>query len=276
MRVVHSFDTKISSVMGSKMIGNPLFPIFFGVELEYEVSTTEEEMQGGSSSRWAAKERAGKILNPKISEFAFLKHDGSLNNGFEIVTLPMSIEEHFEKWDRFFSFVEKTKCPISVSNKCGMHVHVSRDVLSHLQIGKIIAMIYSSKNKEFLELIAGRPLNNSYTKILPITIKDTARQMSRLSHDDRYCAFNLVNSQSVEFRIFAGTMEKERVFANLEFCDAMIKFTWPGRYGVKEIVDFGVPLFKKFIAERRKKYPNLYKLLKNKKEKSKRCVTDLF
>lgn len=42
------------------------------------------------------------------------------------------------------------------SDRCGLHIHVSRGALTELQLGKILAFVYSKKNRAFMEMVAER------------------------------------------------------------------------------------------------------------------------
>ena len=43
-------------------------------------------------------------------------------------------------------------------------------------------------------------------------------------HDDRYTAVNLTNDSTVEFRIFKGTLKRERLIASMQLVDTLIHY----------------------------------------------------
>lgn len=61
----------------------------------------------------------------------YIKCDGSLDDGMEIVTHPMSLDYHLEKfcWDALTARAIKLGYRSHQTSTCGLHVHVSRDGL---------------------------------------------------------------------------------------------------------------------------------------------------
>src|ERR1051326_7014514 len=100
MAFVEQHDARVTSYLGAKKfhwrifkgkkIDSPKFeyPILFGIEMEYEVEDNEERDDAERLYRAQVANR----LEKTFKDFAFAKHDGSLNNGFEVVSVPMSID----------------------------------------------------------------------------------------------------------------------------------------------------------------------------------------
>jgi len=243
-------NQKISAVLGDKKIGKSIYNIFYGIELEYEVKTPPGFDKG---ERTNLREQVGRKLHPTTKDFAFMKHDGSLKNGFEVVSLPMSLDSHRNKWSSFFRMVKKTD--LEVRSTCGMHVHVSRELLTQFQIGKIIIFLYSPQNNAFIRQIAGRIPPKQFAELNAKKLKDVK------NHHNRYSALNLTNPETIEFRLFRGTFNKEEVLKNIEFCDALVRFTWPSRTSYAQLVKNGAEVFCSFVESNKKMYPELYKFL---------------
>jgi hypothetical protein len=270
---IEQHDAKVSNTLGDKRfvwkrIGNkklepskdhPLdYPISFGIELEYEVKTPESIEDNAEKKLY--RTQIADRLEPFYKQFAIAKHDGSLTNGFEVVSVPMSIDAHSEQWKKFFA--EGPENGLTVKTNCGMHVHVSRELLTPLQIGKIMAMIFSKDNAKFLKIIAGRakPVmkkDRTYTEIGVKKITDVNK------HAERYSALNLGNSETIEFRFFKSTLDLDRMLTNIEFCDALIRFAWPSTSSIQEVRDKGLELFGQFVANNRKLYPHLAAFMKD-------------
>lgn len=249
--VIHQYNAKVSQIHGSKRLGKPLWPIYYGVELEYEVKTSSSHKS--KEDMLILRNKVGEKISPTISTFAFTKHDGSLKNGFEVVTIPMTLESHDKHWNDFFSKAKDNQ--IEVKPTCGMHVHASREILTPFQIGKMLVFICSPENNIFLYTIAGRKPPANYAEMNPKKIGDVHR------HQNRYSALNLANHETVEFRMFKGTMSKDQAMKNLEFCDALIRFTWPSVVGYRDLRSKGVELFCKFVEDSKSVYPHLYEFL---------------
>lgn len=268
---VQSFDSKVNDffgdkkflwkMFGDKKIESPKFeyPILYGVEMEYEVNTPEESL-GTVEARHLYRGQTADRLEPTYNNFAIVKHDGSLQNGFEVVSIPMSLDAHKEQWKPFFAVAAKSG--LTVRRTCGMHVHVSRELLTPLQIGKIMAFICSKENATFIKTIAGRikpvySANHTYVEIGNKKITDVNK------HHERYSAINLRGEETIEFRFFRSTLNIIRMLQNLEFCDALIRFTWPSNASVQEIKEGGLKIFAQFILENRKHYPYLAEFMKD-------------
>jgi len=276
------FNAKIQDYLGNKKIGKPIWDIYFGVELEYEVdkkSKFAKDNQHLSSVIPGQYENSPlvhhvcDVLTDKYvkSCHSFIKRDGSLSDGIEIVTLPTDIVEFqgsnlkgSPEWTNLFDNL--TNYGLVVRSTCGMHVHVSREFLTHLQIGKILKFLHSKENFTFIRDVAGRTPPTKYANITdPKNITDVKRHGD--CHDKRYNGFNLVNTATIEFRIFKSTLKLERVLTNIEFCDAIVAFTWPSNAGISDLT---LDNFLNFIGKNRKlKYPNLFAFLVSKKYFSK-------
>lgn len=227
--------------------GKPKDEIYYGVELELESDNLGLDVL---------------IVDSLTKKFACLKRDSSIKKGFEIVSAPATIEEHYHMWDDFFKKLPTTCKPL---RSCGMHVHASRNRLSDLQLGKILVFLHAKENYEFVKLIAGRDssFHNDFTK--PKKFVD-----SRAEGVDRHTALNLNNDNTIEFRIFWATRDKRLFMKNIEFCKAMIKFADWATNSIKEATNFRK--FVDWVYKNRKEYeylalffetPSIQKLLKD-------------
>lgn len=235
--------------------GNPADGIFLGAELEVEVinnADREEEV-----------ERLHKIEG--LEDFIYMKYDGSLDHGIEIVTHPASLDELKKRFDIFFG----TPHPNFVSYKsdtCGFHVHASREPLKGLTIPKIMTFINNKDNFTYLKKLAQR--YNDYSKIRDKKLTDVKfnkeKYKPKISYEeeDRYEALNTQNSDTIEFRLFKGTLFKQSIFRYLEFCHAIIKYSWPSSRSIKD--SYNYLKFIEFVNKERKRYPNLHWFHNNK------------
>lgn len=219
-------------------------PLFFGAELEVNCSDTEEAVD------WFLAELG--------EDHVYLKEDGSLSSGFEIVSHPHSFTEAIALWRKVSQDAPATSFK---SGECGFHVHVSRKALTPLQIQKIVVFINAPENYDFVCYIAQRT-SNQYSAV-------KNKQIGRCRRSgDRYEAVNLENSETIEFRIFRGTLKPERLLKNLEFCHAVIQ--WVQTVSYRELTH---ARFEKYVADNRKQYKNLHQYLKDRnKTEETRCA----
>jgi hypothetical protein len=179
---------------------------YFGTEIETEVKDPSEE-------NVKAKLRE---IDDLMGDAVIMKRDSSLQNGIEIVTIPMTLPKQYITWEKFLT--KRPKGLISWdSPRCGQHIHVSRDALTEEIIAKAVCFVNSLSNKKFIYVVSGRK-DNSYAKFKAKEIETAYR------NSERHEAINLCNDKTVEFRMFKGTLKKESVFKNLEFVDALLDF----------------------------------------------------
>lgn len=142
-------------------------------------------MRSGSLSD--AAERTAK----QLEGFAILKHDGSIGQGFEIVTAPSTLELHRDNWKPFWSSTPQTTLSGWSSGKCGMHVHITRP--SALTVGKMLCFLNADDNASLINAVAGRA-QSSWAKVSPKKVTDWDKS------SDRYEALNIQNRKTVEVR----------------------------------------------------------------------------
>lgn len=233
-RVIHECNIKNKPIYFNET-GKPrqrTGKIYMGVELEVEAN------RGLPLGVLAHK------IQGLFEEFIFLKWDGSINHGFEIVSQPATIEYHNKAWGKLFDLNHKGIFFQQNPSTCGMHVHVGRKMLEcrHENLIKRLSnLIYNKENKFFLEYVACRR-SNEYANY------------SR--EESRYGALNLSNKHTIEFRMFKGLFDKEAFLRNLESVKAMIDYcSYPG------LLPKGSSSYKefvKFIFANVKLYPKLF------------------
>ena len=191
-------------------------PVFYGIELECETRDSEPPQRHAL--------RAIRALGGK--SYACAKRDGSLSShGYEIVTAPADLPTHRERWTAYLGTPDLGIASWHTST-CGMHVHVSRRPLTTLQIGKIVEFVESSHNERFMRRLAGRG-GSTYCRRADRKVKD-ARDSG-----DRYHSVNLTGNETIEFRMFRGTLNLQGFLKNLEFCAALVAFA--GECSLREL-----------------------------------------
>ena len=207
---------------------------FLGVELEVEMADRYAETKD------KARQLNELINDGEVGSKVFFERDGSLTNGFEIISHPQSLPAHREMWT-WLQDKAATKGLIShKSTSCGLHVHVNRDSLTKLQIAKMVAFVNNPDNKEFMTALARRYGELSgYCRI-----KQGNAKVKKPESSDRYEAVNVTPTKTIEFRIFKGTLKYESLVAALEFVHALCEYT--ARCGDCSVSDLGYESFLKF------------------------------
>lgn len=235
---IHSYSTRAEQLLSFKAKKVKPDTIYLGCELEFE-----------TSNRDAARLKVGKAL----AGHAIMKSDGSIRNGFEVVTCPATLEIQL---DVFKQFYDKRPEELRNASNVGMHVHVSRKPLSLLTVGKLTRFMNHPDNKSFIEKLAGRP-NNSYCR-------QEARRSDHLSYplltqtrSERYNVLNLCNQNTIEFRIFSTPLTYEDFASKMQFVQALVEYSKPCAVNLTAYAHYNWQAFKDWVLTQRKAYPEL-------------------
>jgi len=239
----------------------------------FNQSTNESVFSRDSSNRLyegfeleleSPRENAAEVAQTLIDNFDededvfYCKHDGSLDDGFEIVSHPMTLRAHKTMdYSDMLAELKKAGCKSHDTTTCGLHVHVSRSFFTMSETVKLGLFVYFNKSR--LETFARRT-ETSYAKFKPVLRSD----LKAAGHSERrYEAINFENARTIEFRLFKGTLNFETFMATLEFCDAVSRFV--KTVSACSIVNKngGFDLFKTFVNKdgNRKLYKNLIQYL---------------
>lgn len=205
---------------------------FFGVELEVEVKTSHSRHERAKAIRNYVEDNFEDADNPLVFE-----RDGSLDNGFEIISQPMGLDKHKELWAWTNKSTITDGLRSHLTGTCGLHVHVSRDGLTNLQIARAVYFVNHQANRHLIETIARR-YNAGYCKAKSKKISTANRA------EDRYEMINLQNRKTIEFRIFKGSLKYEAIIAAIEFCHAVLNFA-----ATNSNLHLSTEAFLKFIFE---------------------------
>ena len=163
------------------------------------------------------------------------KHDGSLNDGFEIVSHPATLECHTKDfpWAQMMKQAIQLGYSSHKAETCGLHVHISRDAFgeSVLEQEASIARLLFFVEKSWNELLKfSRRTNRQLERwAARYGYKDTPKEMMDQAKNHRlgrYTCVNLTNANTIEIRIFRGTLKYNTFLATLQLvnrlCDVAI------------------------------------------------------
>lgn len=204
-KMIHSYSYKPEPIFYGED------SMFLGVELEID--------KGGESDR-----NAEKIYNAANyhKEHIYIKHDGSIDDGMEIVTHPMTLYYHKNNmpWKEITEKAVELGYKSHQTSTCGLHVHVNRSYFSDIRseqdecISRVLFIIerfweemllFSRRTRRQLERWAAR-----------YGIKDSPKKVMETAASTRYSCVNLCNYYTIEFRIFKGTLRYNTLIATLE------------------------------------------------------------
>ena len=214
-------DIENSSIHDYYFKPRPIFygtgPRFFGVELEIDGAGEDNENALALLN----------IANQKHS-LAYCKHDGSLDDGFEIVTHPLSLEYqlHEMPWEEVLHEAVSMGYLSHQAGTCGLHVHVSRRAFgdSYDVQDSAIARVLFFVECHWRELLrfSRRTQRQMDQWAARYGYRDQPHEM--LEHvkkgsGSRYTCVNLTNCDTIEFRMFRGTLKLNTLLATLQMVD---------------------------------------------------------
>jgi len=215
--------------------------LYMGVELEID--------EGGED--WDNAISITNYMGFPCDESTDLKvsHDGSLDNGFEIITMPCSLNYHKTQinWKDGMQRALELDYKSHDAGTCGLHVHVNRSYFEtprdkHIAEKKLSLVVQN--NKEWLKTFSRRK-NFEYCEFKggnePFVVSDFADSEHRINAPERlqtlvdaynghYSAVNFANDDTIEFRFFRGTLIPQTFYASLELvqmiCDCVKRFSY--------------------------------------------------
>ena len=254
-RIIHDYSYKPDPIFHSSPDENTR--LYFGIEVETESSGSENY-----SNRREAAEFAYRL---EQSNLAYIKSDGSLDCGFEVVTHPMTHSFYMNDATLLWDTISRLKAEHNMmawgTNTCGLHIHISRNGFStgsHQH--RFLQLVYN--NKELYELLAGRSATH-WAKFDDVVNQSTGKKSFRYKLDthhrdtDRYSAVNTINRNTLEMRIFRGSLNIGFIKASIDLAHASVEFTRV--MSVKQVIDGGLSTakFVEYIREKGILYPAL-------------------
>ncbi|NBV78121.1 hypothetical protein EBR66_08225 [bacterium] len=216
---------------------------YFGIELEVE-----------DTQDYGCEAMAEKLTH-KLDNRFYYKHDASLDNGFEIVSHPHSLDAwQKSEWD-FLRLLRVNGFRSWDTSTCGLHVHVSRtafrnfgkrDEAHELRFQKLIY-----DNQSHVQAIAGR--STDYASFMDKG--KLVRKVKYGSTADRREAVNVTNDHTIEIRVFRGSLNKERVLSAVEFVHSAIEYTRSMKINPKA-KQLSWVRFIAYVMDNQEKYPN--------------------
>ena len=209
----------------------------FGLEIEVESQVGTEDINA----------RADLINKMEEGQLFYCKSDVSIRNGFEIVTHPGT----FDYWmgpgkdilEGLFDNLKAAGYTSYMSGRCGLHIHTNKKPLTRLQIYNMARFIHDRTVTPNLRKMSGRTdqqlLGYSQLNLNDIYDTNTGRYgtpspvdyAKQIRHSwrigDRGRALNLANTDTVELRLFRGSLKIERHNAGLQFYNTLLEFANP-------------------------------------------------
>lgn len=218
----------------------------FGFELEVDKSI----VNGDYKSLYNNLVANAIINNTGLEkDEVFFETDGSLDNGFEIISQPHTIAAFYEKtdsWKKMLDILSDATFKSHNAYTCGLHIHVSKtwfgltERQQNFHIGKIYkffdtywddllkasrrdtsSMTYCDKNKKYIKMREEDRRHKTESHAWQAQAKydhDT-----RHDSDSHHCALNNSNYNTFEIRLGRGTLNKASFFAWIDLVLNVVK-----------------------------------------------------
>lgn len=230
-------------------IRNSDHPFAIGMELEFECAGNRRDIC------WYVK----KNLYPLF----WCKSDGSLSseNGLEIPCQPMSWEYYQEKGrdqiEGLVDYLSDKGCTAWKTN-AGIHISLDKEGFNTAHTYRFLKFFY--ENPEFIFKISRRNFSSfeKWCDCRSLDRKGLAQKFKeecKRSGGSKYEAVNLNHSSHYEVRIFAGTLKKSSIFANIEFCRGVYEYTRDAK-----TKDVSVKGFEKYVRQFQDRFKHLINL----------------
>lgn len=203
---------------------------FLGVELEVD--------RGGYNQGVA-----GEVIGILGDDFVYCKYDGSLDDGFEIVSHPATLEYHSQvDWGGVLDYLSEEGYESHDAGTCGIHVHMNRKGFGNteeeqeLGISKVLFFIERHWNKvvKFSRRTPSQ-LDEWATRYLCSSPEHPEDVLEYAKNDmSRYRAVNLCPHNTTEIRVFRGSLVYETFMATLQFCDLLYDIS---ELSLEEVMD---------------------------------------
>ncbi len=214
---LHFYSYKPSPVFHSTRNDQPGTHRYMGVELEID----------NGDDRDAVVEEL--LIHSDGEDLFYLKEDGSLDDGVEIVTHPLTFDCHMTKfpWGDVLTVAKENGFKSHDAGTCGLHVHIDRRAFGkslHKQefnISKLIVLFW--KHWDYIMKFSRRRESDLHWAEPNYTHdKFSKAGLDHSKNKGRYSAINTENYSTIELRIFRGSLKLETVRATLQLVDLLI------------------------------------------------------
>ena len=199
-------------------------PLYLGIELEV-IHPRNYKLEAIRMGKWLEENH--------LKKYFYFKNDGSLRldgkrKGFEIVSMPFTVK-YAKKHLEFRKFLSKLKEMGFLSytyGKCGLHIHASRSYYNIEDLRKL--KLFFAYNFDEIVTFSKRE-DLTYCSIPPASLIEYKRLRTKnrpFYETTKYYAIrtDVSEKDTVEFRIFRGTLNYSRFWASILFVVAISKY----------------------------------------------------
>jgi len=230
-RAIHDYGYKPDPIFGTTDSSDGAW-WYEGSELTFGVELECDKGENPSDAAEATQDCTDRV---------YCKHDGSLDHGYEIVTMPGTLAWHMKRfpWADITDIAKAYGFTSHDAGTCGLHIHIGRAQLgsSPAEQEHAVANLILLVDNLWPEIVRfsrrkgeSRWANrNDGMRALedsgPLSETDAAHIVVRNSYyKGRYLAVNTQNSNTVELRFNRGTLKVSTILASLQLASNLALF----------------------------------------------------
>ena len=212
---IEDYGHTYAQVFQTSGSADPYPGLFMGIELETESPYRFDMARDLRASRF------GHLLT--------CKRDGSLTDGCEIVTQPCSPDYHLHSglWEKVTQTCLDYDATSHDNGHCGLHIHVSKSFFGSRNSAYECAYLidtWLSANRDAFQSFSRRSTYQlaEWARFSDVDYpKDITHNRKMLCYTSdkggsRYLALNTMNSATIEFRLWRGTLDINTLYATIE------------------------------------------------------------
>lgn len=205
--------------------------LYVGFELEVVNNNSYDDIKN-----WQIAEKLHNAINKEYCNdrnFIYFKTDGSVNHGFEIVSQPFTekfFRKNYKLFEKMLSILRDNNCTSHDNDCCGLHFHINKAFLQNkTNIDKLT--LFTEYYKDELKVFSRRAKynycqflsdNNNISKNVVCNLKYLEKNNTAYK-TSRYLVVNVQPQNTVEIRVFRGTLKFETFMATTEFVYSLAK-----------------------------------------------------
>ena len=183
------------------------------------------------------RERIASGVKDILKDYICLEHDSSLNFGFEVISQVGTLDYNLSLMPKFketFEFLIENEMLSHDAGTCGLHIHLDRKFFGNKEDSSIAKLLYLfekfrpeimtfSRRTEDQASSWARSRKQNYGGEAGWIKKAVLDSKGYLSYQNRYYSVNLSNADTIELRIFRGTLNVQTFEATLRFATFLAK-----------------------------------------------------
>ncbi len=218
-RLIKEWNYRPEMIFHPAIPKDPLKPLYIGMELEIQWDNYYDE--------------ANEWLNRMVDEYGemlYFKSDSSVDQGFELVTHPLSPEYALENFPFHELQVAIDEGAEERHHSTGVHIHIDRGALTTAQMWKFLKV--HKTQRELCGIVGGRGTktdyanwDNNFTPVTENMFSIARKKGEAFGGAARYVPVNLQNEDTIELRYMEGTINPEEIRKNIQWVQALYDFT---------------------------------------------------